>query len=313
MSRWVAVAAVFALAVVGGVTAVLIGRSPTGGGRRSEEGHRPTRLRIRSSRAAVPSRPARRPSRRSRSPVSGARFRARRARHGCSSCSPHLRDLSAGASAVASMLKRHPEWPLRVYVVWEAVLRADAGLRPAPMPASPTTGYGSSGIESCSCRRRWSRTCSRDRALPEEMDITPETVIWDVAAVYGPSAAWSDAACRFPYHGYPSWTWRRSWSGSRRGSERGLDEPRSDRLRRGVQGVQERLVQVVDVLGVAHFARRPDAHGPVDDQHVGRRSSGTFRDSPLASAAGSARRPPLGPAGESPRAAGCSRSGCSRG
>lgn len=41
VSRWVAVAAVFALAVVGGVTAVLIGRSPTlEEGRRSEEGHR---------------------------------------------------------------------------------------------------------------------------------------------------------------------------------------------------------------------------------------------------------------------------------
>ena len=97
------------------------------------------------------------------------------------------------------MLKRHPEWPLRVYVVWEAVLRADAG---GPPPGTYAR------IPDHRVRQFWDRELllsqkmvqdllAGSEPLPEEMDITPETVIWDVAAVYGPSAAWA-MPYRFP-------------------------------------------------------------------------------------------------------------------
>jgi len=103
------------------------------------------------------------------------------------------------------MLKRHPEWPLRVYVVWEAVVRADA--------AGPPPGTYAR-IPDHRVRQFWDRELllsqkmvqdllAGSEHLPEEMEITPETVIWDVAAVYGPSAAWSDAMPLPDYHGYP--------------------------------------------------------------------------------------------------------------
>jgi hypothetical protein len=103
-----------------------------------------------------------------------------------------------GASAVAEVLKAHPDAPVRVLVVWEPVLPTDWG---SPSP-SLTSFIGD---------RRAVHFFDRDRRLSVAMggpggvgnlaadsriEFRMKDVIWDVAFVYPPGARWGDRAAK---------------------------------------------------------------------------------------------------------------------
>jgi len=110
-----------------------------------------------------------------------------------------------GASAVADMLKRHPNWKLRVFVVWEAVRATDSIGPPrgtyARIPDRRVTQFWDREL---TLSQRIVRDVMEAPALLADSEhVDAKTVVWDVAAVYPAGARWDRLMPKPEYYGRP--------------------------------------------------------------------------------------------------------------
>ena len=95
-----------------------------------------------------------------------------------------------GVSALNDLLAEFPDAPLRVYVVWQPVLKTDLG-----PPLSSVLGL----IPDPRAAQFWDPgRFGFDEPLPADF------VVWDVVAVFDGTAVWDDRSFPAPaYHGGP--------------------------------------------------------------------------------------------------------------
>src|ERR1044072_4354924 len=101
-----------------------------------------------------------------------------------------------GASAVADVLKAHPNAAVRVLVVWEPVLPTDWG---SPSPSLTSFVGARREIHFWDRGRKLSASMggpgAADRLAKEsKIEFRMKDVIWDVAFAYPPGARWGDRA-----------------------------------------------------------------------------------------------------------------------
>lgn len=102
------------------------------------------------------------------------------------------------------MLKRHPDWAVRVLVVWEAVQLPDRLGPPRGTEERIADGrarhFWDGGLI---LSKRIVHELGHDPTRLEGEKVTPDTIIWDVAAVYRPGARWNGGMPAPEYFGYP--------------------------------------------------------------------------------------------------------------
>jgi len=87
-------------------------------------------------------------------------------------------------------LRRHPDLPVRVYVVWQPML---------PTDWAPPTTFAMNRIPDHRAQQYWdpahvvARKLAADRRAPQPTEECCEQsgVLWDLAAVYPPGASWN--------------------------------------------------------------------------------------------------------------------------
>ena len=100
-----------------------------------------------------------------------------------------------GASALQSSLPPDdPAHPVAVLVVWEPVLLSDLG---PPRRSVRARLEGARVLQFWDAARAVSKECVRSAiAHPERLQhgevVTPDTIAWDVVAVFPPGARWGD-------------------------------------------------------------------------------------------------------------------------
>lgn len=97
-----------------------------------------------------------------------------------------------GASAVQLILDRHPDWKVRVFVVWEAVRKKD---KKGPPPGvydrlkdSRVVQYWDPGLKLS--KRIVHDMLANPKLQPKGETITEKTIAWDFAAVYPRGVRW---------------------------------------------------------------------------------------------------------------------------
>ena len=99
-----------------------------------------------------------------------------------------------GASAVADVLKKRPEAPARVLVVWMPVLPTDWG---SPSPSLTSFVGDVRAIHFWDRGRRLSSMLGGPGATlasQSKIEFRMKDVVWDVALVYPPGAKWGEHA-----------------------------------------------------------------------------------------------------------------------
>ena len=94
-------------------------------------------------------------------------------------------------SAVASLLRRHPDRSVRIFVVWEPIL---------PTDWSPPTTFALNRIPDRRAQQYWdpdhlvAKKLAADRRSPqpEEECCERSGILWDLVAVYPNGATWTD-------------------------------------------------------------------------------------------------------------------------
>ena len=110
-----------------------------------------------------------------------------------------------GASAVQLLLQRHPEWKVRVFVVWEAVRKLDKKGPPAgtyDLIKDPRAAqYWDPGLKLS--KRIVHDMLANPKLQPKGETITEKTIAWDFAAIYPPGVRWEREFPAPKYYGKP--------------------------------------------------------------------------------------------------------------
>ncbi len=110
-----------------------------------------------------------------------------------------------GASAVSDILNRHPDWKVRVLVVWLAVRDADSvGPPPGTYERIPDRRVRQFWDRSQVLSDRMVRDARANRKLiPASEPLNDGTILWDIAAVFPRGARWTREMPRPVYYGRP--------------------------------------------------------------------------------------------------------------
>lgn len=110
-----------------------------------------------------------------------------------------------GASAVSDILNRHAGWKLRVLVIWEPVRAADTiGPPPRTYARFPDKRVRQFWDRDKLLSQRMVRDIlEHPSMLPDSEEITPTTLIWDVAAVFGPFERWDHSMPKPDFYAHP--------------------------------------------------------------------------------------------------------------
>jgi hypothetical protein len=110
-----------------------------------------------------------------------------------------------GASAVQLVLDRHPEWKVRVLVVWEAVRKQD---KKGPPPGVYDRIKDPRAVQYWDPALKLSKRIVRDmlknpRLKFNDEVITEKTIVWDFAAIYPRGVRWAKEFPAPKYYGKP--------------------------------------------------------------------------------------------------------------
>src|SRR5512142_3527690 len=110
-----------------------------------------------------------------------------------------------GASAVSDILNRHPNWKLRVLVVWETIRGADSlGPPPGTYVRIPDRRVRQFWDRSLILSDRMVRDArANPKLLPANEPLNDGTILWDAAAVFPRGARWDRELPRPVYYGRP--------------------------------------------------------------------------------------------------------------
>lgn len=97
-----------------------------------------------------------------------------------------------GASAVQLILDRHPDWKMRVFVVWEGVRKKD---KKGPPPGTYDLMKDPRVVQYWDPALKLSKRIVHDmlanpKLRPQGETITEKTIAWDFAAVYPRGVRW---------------------------------------------------------------------------------------------------------------------------
>jgi hypothetical protein len=110
-----------------------------------------------------------------------------------------------GASAVEQVLERHPDWKVRVFVVWEAVRKQDRKGPPngtyGRIPDLRVVQYWDPGLKLS--KRIVHDMLANPSLQPKDETITDKTIAWDFAAIYPPGVRWEKEFPAPKYYGKP--------------------------------------------------------------------------------------------------------------